>query len=122
MIGKGAGAEIAEALAAAARGARSRRLADRRRHLFAQCSSRTPDNVDALGGLADLLFEAGDARGGAACSAGVPEDKQDAPAVAAVRAKIELAEEAAALGNPAELEAPAGEQSERSSRRASTLP
>ena len=39
------------------------------------------------------------------CSAGLPADKQDGPAVAAVRAKIKLAEEAAALGNPAEFEA-----------------
>jgi len=35
----------------------------------------------------------------------IAPDKEDAPAVAAVRAKIKLAEEAAALGNPAELEA-----------------
>ena len=44
-------------------------------------------------------------RGGAEdVLAGVPADKQDAPAIAAVRAKIELADEAAKLGDPAELE------------------
>jgi putative thioredoxin len=35
----------------------------------------------------------------------IPPDKQELPAAVAVRAKIKLAEEAAALGNPAELEA-----------------
>ena len=36
--------------------------------------------------------------------AAAPADKQDAPAIAAVRAKIALADQAAELGDPAELE------------------
>ena len=66
--------------------------------------SRQPDNVDALGGLADILFEAGDVAGAEELLARVPDDKKDVAAIAGVRAKIALADQAASLGDPAELE------------------
>ncbi|TIO37534.1 MAG: tetratricopeptide repeat protein, partial [Mesorhizobium sp.] len=55
-------------------------------------------------GLGEILFEAGDSQGAEAMLAKAPEDKKDAPALAALRAKMTLAAEAAALGNPAEFE------------------
>ena len=103
VVGKGAGAEIAEALAAATEARAAGDAADRGRHLLRAAAS-SPTMSRPRRGLADLLFEAGDHEAARACSAASPDDKEDTPAVAAVRAKIKLAEEAAALGNPAELE------------------
>jgi putative thioredoxin len=104
VIGKGAGAEIADALAAATE-ARAAGDVQTAADIYSALLEQAPDNADAAAGLADLLFETGDEETARAVLGRVPEDKQDAPAVAAVRAKIKLAEEAAALGNPAELEA-----------------
>ena len=104
VVGKGAGAEIAEALAAAAE-ARAAGDTQTAADIYSAVLEQAPDNADAAAGLADLLFESGDAETARAVLGRVPADKQDAPAVAAVRAKMKLAEEAAALGNPAEFEA-----------------
>lgn len=104
VIGKDAGAEIAEALAAAAE-ARAAGDAQTAADIYSALLEQSPDNADAAAAFADLLFEAGDQETARAMLGRVPADKQDAPAVVAVRAKIKLAEEAAALGNPAELEA-----------------
>jgi len=104
VIGKGAGAELAEALAAATE-ARAAGDTQTAADIYSALLEQAPDNVDAAAGLADLLFEAGDEETARAVLGRVPQDKQDAPALAAVRAKIKLAEEAAALGNPGELEA-----------------
>ncbi|RWH33537.1 MAG: tetratricopeptide repeat protein, partial [Mesorhizobium sp.] len=65
---------------------------------------QAPDTIEAIAGLGDLLFEAGDAEGAEAVLARAPEAKKDAPPLAAVRAKMALAAQAAALGNPAELQ------------------
>ena len=82
------------------RATRRRPLTSIPRSLSKRLTAPTP-----LPGLADLLFEGGDTETARAVLAQLPADKQDGPAVAAVRAKIKLAEEAAALGNPAEFEA-----------------
>jgi putative thioredoxin len=103
VAGKGAGPQIAEALAAAAQ-AREAGDLQTAAGLLEAVLAEQPDNVDALGGLADLLLETGDRAGAEELLAGVPEDKKDAPAVAAVRAKIALAAQAAELGDSAELE------------------
>ena len=63
-----------------------------------------PDNVEAIAGLADILFEAGDAAGAEDVLARAPADKQEAPAIAAVKTRIRLAAEAASLGDPAVFE------------------
>ena len=104
VIGKGAGAELADALAAAteALAAGDRQTAA---DIYSGVLEQTPDSAEAAAGLADLLFESGDAETARGVLGRVPADKQDSPAVAAVRAKIKLAEDAAALGNPAEFEA-----------------
>jgi putative thioredoxin len=104
VVGKDAGAEIAETLAAASE-ARAAGDVQTAADIYSVLLEQAPDNVDAAVGLADLLFESGDEETARAVIGRIPADKQDAPAVAAVRAKIKLAEEAAALGNPAELEA-----------------
>ena len=104
VAGKGPGPQIADALAAAAeaRGAGDMQTAA---DLFGAVLQQAPDNVEALAGLADLLFEMGDVDAARQMLERAPADKADAPALSAVRAKLALAEQAAALGNPAELEA-----------------
>jgi putative thioredoxin len=103
VAGRGAGPRIAEALGAAAK-AREAGDLEAAAGLFEAVLAEQPDNVDALGGLADLLFESGDRAGAEELLAEVPGDKKDAPAIAAVRARIALADQAAALGDPAALE------------------
>jgi putative thioredoxin len=103
IAGKGAGPQIAEALAAAIQARESGDLQSAA-NLFDAVLAEQPDNIDALGGLADLLFEAGDRAAVDELLAGVPDDKKDAPAIAGIRAKIALADQAAALGDPVELE------------------
>lgn len=67
--------------------------------------TQDPDNIDSLAALADVLFETGDTAGAEETLARAPADKQDAPALAAVRARIALAAQVAELGDPAEFEA-----------------
>src|SRR5262245_30533566 len=104
VVGKDAGAAIAESIAAAAE-ARAAGDAQTAADIYSAVLEQAPAQVEAAAGLADLLFEAGDEQAASEVLSRVPADKQDVPAVAAVRAKMKLAEEAAALGNPAELEA-----------------
>ena len=83
VIGKGAGAELAEALAAAAeaRAAGDTQTAAESSGVLEQ----TPDSADAAAGLADLLFEGGDAEtaravlGAAGGQAGRPAVRPCAP-------------------------------------------
>jgi putative thioredoxin len=65
---------------------------------------QAPETVEAIAGLADLHFEAGDADAARKVLAGAPQSKADAPEIAAVHAKIALAEQSADLGDAAELE------------------
>lgn len=104
VAGKNGGQpQIAEALAAAteARDAGDLQTAVQ---IYDAVLEQAPDNLDAIAALADILFEAGDVAGANEVLARAPEGKQDAPALASVRARIALAEEAAALGDSAELE------------------
>ena len=103
VAGKNDAAEIGEALAAAAQ-AREAGDGHGAADLYDMVLSRQPDNVDALGGLADLIFESGDTAGAEELLSSVPDQKADAPAIAAVRAKIALAAQTASLGDPAALE------------------
>ncbi|MBO6901022.1 MAG: thioredoxin [Rhizobiaceae bacterium] len=92
-----------EALAAAeeARAAGDQQMAAR---IYAMVLEGEPGNADALGGMAEILVDAGDLNAAKEMLAKAPEDKADAPAIAAVRARIQLAEQAASLGDPVELE------------------
>ena len=104
LVGKDDGkAEIAEALAAAVQ-ARDAGDLQGAAGLYDALLQEQPDNVDAIAGLADLLFEAGDRAGAEEVLARTPADRLEHAAIAAVRTKIELANEAANLGDPAEFE------------------
>jgi putative thioredoxin len=103
VIGKNGGAEVEEALAAA-REAREAGDPAQAAELFQTVLDEMPEHVEALAGLADLLYESGDAENAEAVLDRVPQDKRDTPAVAAVRSRMALAAEAAGLGDPAALQ------------------
>jgi len=104
LVGKDGGQpQLAEALAAAGQ-ARDAGDLQGAAGLYDAVLQEQPDNVDAIAGLADLLFDAGDAAGAEEVLARTPDDKQEVAAIAAVRAKIKLAADAANLGDPAALE------------------
>jgi putative thioredoxin len=73
--------------------------------LYAGVLELEPENVAAIAGLARLHLDMGDIEGATGILGMAPEAKAADPAIAAVRAAIELAEQAAALGDTAELEA-----------------
>lgn len=70
---------------------------------------QAPDTVDAIAGMATLLFEAGDVEGAEALLSGVADAARNAPPIAALRARMALAAQADSLGDPAELEKRAAE-------------
>jgi len=102
VAGADEGAQIEEALAAAdeARQAGDARMAS---DIYSAVLDREPGNVAALAGLADMRLEAGDADAAQQLLARAPADKEADPALAAVRAKLKLAEQVAALGDADEL-------------------
>lgn len=104
IAGKDGKAQLAEALTAAA-DLRAEGDLQAAADIFASVLEQAPDNVDALAGLADIMFDAGDLDGAKELLAQVPADKKENAAIAAVYAKLALAEQSAALGSPAELEA-----------------
>ncbi|MCR4265471.1 thioredoxin [Nitratireductor sp. ZSWI3] len=101
--GTGPGAEIEEALAAAgeARAAGDQQMAAQ---IYSAVLQREPDNVEAVAGLADLLFEAGQSAQAEELLGQLPDDKAGAAPIAAVKAKMALAEQVAGLGDAAALE------------------
>jgi putative thioredoxin len=102
--GKGNGAPpVAEALAAAAE-ARDAGDMQTAADIYDAVLAQAPETIEAIAGLGELLFEAGDTEGAEALLATAPEAKKDAPPLAALRAKMALAAQAAALGNPGEFE------------------
>lgn len=73
--------------------------------LYAGVLELEPENIAAIAGLARLHLDMGDLDGAKGILTMAPEAKAADPAIAAVRAAIELAEQAASLGDTAELEA-----------------
>ena len=73
--------------------------------LYAAILQAEPETLAAIAGLARLYLDSGDIEGAKGILASAPAAKQNDPAIAAVRAAIDLAEQAAALGDTAELEA-----------------
>jgi putative thioredoxin len=94
-----------EELIAAAKAATEAGDAAGASELYAHVLELEPDNVAAIAGLAKLHLDMGDLEGATGILGMVPEAKAADPAVVAVRAAIELAQQAAALGDTAELEA-----------------
>ena len=102
--GKNGGApQVAEALAAAVQ-ARDAGDVQTAADIYDAILEQAPETIEAIAGLGELLFEAGDIEGAEAVLARAPEAKKDAPPLAALRARMALAAQAAALGNPAEFE------------------
>ncbi|MBX3579280.1 MAG: thioredoxin [Rhizobiaceae bacterium] len=102
--GNGGGkTQIAEAIAAAA-DARAAGDHQTAADIFSAVLAEAPDNLQAIAGLAEVLFEAGDSAGAQEVLDSCPPDKLDAPELSAVRARLEIAKQAAGLGDPAELE------------------
>jgi putative thioredoxin len=95
----------AEELLAAAQAATDAGDAAGASELYAGVLELEPENLAAIAGLARLHLDMGDLEGAKGILAMAPQDKAADPAIAAVRAAIELAEQAASLGDTAELEA-----------------
>jgi putative thioredoxin len=72
--------------------------------LYAAVLSHDPENLTALAALAKLHLDLGDVEGAKRFLAMVPEGKANDPAIAGARAAIELAEQAAALGDVGDLQ------------------
>ena len=103
VAGKDGAAQLADMLAAAGAaktGGDLQGAAD----IFDAVLAEQPENLEAIAGLAELLFEAGDIAGSEAILAQAPADKRDTPILAAIRAKLDLAAKAAELGDPIALE------------------
>jgi putative thioredoxin len=99
----GAAAAAEEALAAAA-DLRAEGDPQGAAQIYAVIINQDPENIPAFAGLAEVLLEAGDTEAAKEVLSRVPEDKQNAPDLAGVRAQLALAEQVAGLGDPAELE------------------
>jgi putative thioredoxin len=72
--------------------------------LYAAVLQQEPENVEAIAGLARLHFDLGDLEGAKRFLGMTPAGKENDPAISAVRAAIDLAEQAAKLGDTTELE------------------
>lgn len=94
-----------EELIAAAKAASEAGDASAASELYADVLDLEPENLSAIAGLSRLHLDAGDLEGAKGILTMVPEAKVADPAIAALRAAIDLAEQAADLGDTAELEA-----------------
>ena len=72
--------------------------------LYAAVLQHEPENIAAIGGMAKLYVDAGDLDRARDMLALAPPEKASDPALAPARTAIELAEQAAALGDMADLE------------------
>jgi putative thioredoxin len=72
--------------------------------LYAAVLAQDPENVKAVAALAKLHLDLGDIEGARRFLDMAPEGKRNDPAIAAARAAIELAEQAASLGDVGALE------------------
>ncbi|MHA1559922.1 MAG: thioredoxin [Alphaproteobacteria bacterium] len=73
--------------------------------LYSAVHQADGENVRAIAGLAHASLANGDTERAKQMLATAPEDKTDDPVISAAKAAIELAEQAAALGDPSRLEA-----------------
>ncbi|QPC88524.1 thioredoxin [Mesorhizobium sp. NBSH29] len=65
---------------------------------------QAPQTLEAIAGLADLIFESGDSAGAEEVLSSAPPEKQEDLLLAAVRTRISLSQQAAELGDPAPLQ------------------
>lgn len=71
--------------------------------IYATILQQDPGKIEALAGLAETLIDLGDIANATEVLARVPEGQEAAPELASARARLALAEQVAALGDPAEL-------------------
>ncbi|WEX09630.1 thioredoxin [Chelativorans sp. AA-79] len=102
-ISAGGGKQVEDALAAASE-AREAGDSQMAAQIYSAVLQQEPEHVEAIAGLADLLFETGQTEEARSVLDRVPETKRNAAAVAAVRAKMALAEQVADLGDPVQLQ------------------
>ncbi|HEV7415619.1 MAG TPA: thioredoxin [Tianweitania sediminis] len=100
----GAGGGLAAELLPQAEEAAQRGDAALAAELYNAVLEEDASNVDALAGLANLLFDAGQADDAKALLEQVPEDKSGHAGVSALRAKFTLADQIAELGDERELQ------------------
>ena len=100
-MGPGETAELIEAAAAAIAAGDPAGASE----LYAGALEIEPENLAAIAGLARLHLDNGDIEGAKGILGMAPQDKAGDPAITTIRAAIELAEQAASLGDTAELEA-----------------
>ena len=103
-------------------GARGGRPADGRRHLSSRARSRRPRASTRSPGLPTSCSRPAMPSGASECWTGRPRTSRTPPAIAAVRAKIALAAEAADARRSGRARAPARRRIPRTIRRASTSP
>jgi putative thioredoxin len=72
-------------------------------NLYAAILQHEPQNVAAIAGLGQLYLEMGEIEQAKGMLSAAPPEKAADPALASLRAAIELAEQAASLGDPAPL-------------------
>ena len=72
-------------------------------NLYASVLQHEPENVTALAGLGTLYLSAGDLERARAMHDAIPADQHGKPEAASLKAAIDLAEQAASLGDTAEL-------------------
>lgn len=95
--------QIAEALEAADEAQSSGDSAGAEQ-IYAAVLQHVPDNAHALAALAEIAFARGDAAQAGELIDRVAAKDRDQPQVAAVRARMALAQQVASLGDPVELE------------------
>jgi putative thioredoxin len=102
VAGKGAGPRLGEMLEAAAKALEA---GDQQQAaaLFDAVLAEDPASAEAAAGLAGLLIDAGQSDEAEVLLNELPEDRQSAAPVAAIRARLALAAQAATLGDPGPL-------------------
>jgi putative thioredoxin len=73
--------------------------------IYSMVLERFPDNAPAFGGLAGVMLDSGQSDQAKAMLDNAPAEIADTPEIASLRARIELAEKVAGLGDPIQLEA-----------------
>ena len=107
FIDKLAGADAATQLAEALEAAKELREAGDlpgASQIYAAIIQQDPENLDALAGLAELLYDSGDVENARAVLERVPEASRNAAQFAGINAKLALDEQVSALGDAAALE------------------
>ncbi|MCK5749512.1 MAG: thioredoxin TrxC [Oricola sp.] len=94
---------LEQALEAAA-AAREAGDLNRAAQIYQMILQQVPDNAPAYAGLAGMLLDAGETEQAKQMVAQAPEGIAESPEIASIKARLELSEKVAGLGDPAEME------------------